>query len=205
MGKNGYIPSRDAEFRNWGDNFAKQAGTHQADLFLTEAQVAELTSGSTEFANKYEAHLTAQDAAEAATMDKKKARKDYESKIRIIAGIIQANPEIPDSLRETMGLPVHDTTPSVVNPQTPQSLEAKGSDDGVNHLNWKAGENKTGTMYLIEAKVADSISYAMIDVVTKTKYDHKKQTPGVRVSYRVRAKRGEKLSEHSNIATVYDE
>ena len=54
-------------------------------------------------------------------------------------------------------------------------------------------------------KTGESTTYTMVDVVTKTKYDHKNQTPGVKVSYRILAKRGEKLSGHSNIATVYDE
>jgi hypothetical protein len=204
MGKNGYIPTRDAEFQNFSNNFAKQAGLYQAELFLTVEQTAKLATSSTEFEGKYDAHLVAQNAAEAATGSKNESRKAFERNIRTIAGIIQANPDIPNSLREILELPVHDTTHSVVNPQTPEALQAYGTDEGVNHLDWKPGENKSGTMYVIEAKIGDELSFSMIDVVTKTKYDHKEQTPGVRISYRVRAKRGEKLSEHSNTATVYE-
>jgi len=203
MGKNDYIPARDSEFQNFSNNFAKQATEHQADLFLTVEQTAKLTTSSTDFDAKYDAHLLAQNAAEAATGDKNESRKSFEKEIRSIAGIIQANPDIPNNLREILGLPVHDNIHTHIHPQIPQDLYAEGSPTGVNHLNWEAGENKPGTMYVVEAMQAGEKDFSFVDVVTKTKYDHKGQTPGVMITYQIKAKRGDEVSQPSNNAVVY--
>jgi len=203
MGKNDYIPARDSEFQNFSNNFAKQATEHQADLFLTVEQTAKLTTSSTDFDAKYDAHLLAQNAAEAATGDKNESRKSFEKEIRSIAGIIQANPDIPNNLREILGLPVHDNIHTHIHPQIPQDLYAEGSPTGVNHLNWEAGENKPGTMYVVEAMKAGEKDFSFVDVVTKTKYDHKGQTPGMMITYQIKAKRGDEVSQPSNNAVVY--
>ena len=48
-------------------------------------------------------------------------------------------------------------------------------------------------------------AWTIIDTVTATSYIHEAQTPGVQVSYRVRAKRRTVFSPYFNAVTAYDE
>ena len=203
MANKNYIPHADADFKEFSTNFAKQVATHQAELPVSVEESGKLTTDSTDFDAKYDAHLLAQNAAEAATGDKNESRKSFEKEIRSIAGIIQANPDIPNNLREILGLPIHDNIHTHIHPQIPQDLYAEGSPTGVNHLNWEAGENKPGTMYVVEAMKAGEKDFSFVDVVTKTKYDHKGQTPGMMITYQIKAKRGDEVSQPSNNAVVY--
>jgi hypothetical protein len=205
MAKTGYIPRSDAEFKEFSTNFAKKVGIHKAELPVSEAQVTELDNNSSNFNTKYTVHIDAQDTAEGATVDKNESRKTLVVNIRDVAGAIQADKSVPNNLREILGLPVHDTTHSVINPEVPEDLTAIVSLDKIIQLDWKAGLNKPGTMYAVEAKIGDAAQYSLIDMTTKTKYAHKNQTPGIKINYRIYAKRADKVSPHSNIATVYDD
>jgi hypothetical protein len=42
-----------------------------------------------------------------------------------------------------------------------------------------------------------------VDAVTATKYEHLGQTPGVRATYRIKARRRAVLSDPSNEAVIY--
>ncbi len=204
MAKNSYIPAKDAELRDFAVNFNTVVREHLADFNITQEQSDALDTKVQDFVAKLSAHQVAKDEAQAATANKNESRSSTEKDLRDIAQIIQNVPNISPGLLELAGLPVHDTTPTPVVPVQPESLEANGEDTGENHLNWKAGDNKPRTLYVVEAKIGESPDFVMVDVVTKTKYIHQKQTPGVRVSYRVRAKRGEQVSAPSNVATVYE-
>ena len=204
MAQNRYIPTRDGDFKEFS---LKLVGVVKANLTaygITLAQSDKLELKINDFVVKYGAHLTAKDAAQSATADKNDSRTLAEKDLREVAQIIQNFPEITPALLEAAGLPVHDTTPTPITPVSPESLEAYGDDNGENHLEWKAGDNKPGTIYVIEAKIDPNPEFALVDVVTKTKYIHKGQTPGVRVSYRVKAKRGDLISSPSNVAVVYE-
>jgi hypothetical protein len=82
-------------------------------------------------------------------------------------------------------------------------LVATGTSDGTNSLKWNRSGNRQGTTFIIEAKIGDSNVWTMIDAVTNSTYKHKNQTPGVKVQYRVRAKRGDFESGYTNVAVVY--
>ena len=203
MANNGYIPGPDTKFENWADQFAKKVGTDFASLGVKEAMSIQLTEDATDFVTKMSDLLNAKIAAKAATEAKNDTRTALESVVRTVAGIIQSNPDVTDEQKKALGLPVHDSVHSVVHPQQPKELNAKGDPAGVNLLNWEPGENKPGTMYVIEAMKQDETGFSYVDVVTKTKYDHKNQKPGEMITYQVKAKRGDEISAPSNAAVVY--
>jgi uncharacterized protein YggE len=108
-----------------------------------------------------------------------------------------------DKLAE-IGIDADDLTPSSIAPQTPSDLVAQGFSSGKNTLKFNRNGNKTGTIFLIEAKIGDAANYVIIGTTTKTTYNHTGQKPGVKVVYRVRAQRGDDFSEYSNEAVVYE-
>jgi len=203
MANKNYIPHADADFKEFSTNFAKQVATHQAELPVSVEESGKLTTDSTDFNDKYEIHIEAQDVAKGATANKNEAKDSLEDNIRDLAGKIQADKSVSNNLRSILGLPVHDNIHTHIHPQIPQDLYAEGSPTGANHLNWEAGENKPGTMYVVEAMKAGEKDFSFVDVVTKTKYDHKGQTPGVLITYQIKAKRGDEVSQPSNNAVVY--
>jgi hypothetical protein len=198
-----YLPTNDRELLAWLKNFNKIAADNRAALGLTEDDLAELTAAETNFEMRLSANDTAQQAALAATEEKNAAHKVAEKLARRKGQGIQAREGVSDGLRDQLGLRVRDGVRSVSSVETPLELVAMPHADGTNTLKWKAGGNKAGVQYLIEAKVEESGAWALVDATTRTSYTHTGQTPGQKVRYRVRAKRGEKTSGFSNEAGVY--
>ena len=203
MPNHDYVPSEDLQFKEFGENFVKVATVKMLELGLSQAQVDQLTTYQADFDTALDQHIDAQLAAKTATGLKNDTRKLYEKDIRNTATFVQGNPAVTNELKQDLGLPIHDTTPSVVVPVQAADLTAEGTQSGTNVLDWKSGGNKPGTIYVIEKKFKDDPDFSYVDVSTATKYNHKGQTPGVFMLYRIIAKRGDVLSEPSNEASVY--
>jgi len=203
MPNHDYVPSEDLQFKEFGENFVNVASEKMTELQLSQAQVDQLTTDQTAFDTALDQHLAAQLEAKTATGLKNDNRKLYENNIRNIATFIQGNPAVSNEDKQDLGLPIHDTTPSVVVPVPPADLKAEGTQSGTNLLDWKNGGNKPGTIYVIEKKLKDDPEFSYVDVATATKYKHTGQKPGVFMLYRIKAKRGKLLSEPSNEASVY--
>ena len=198
-----YLPTNDRELLAWLKNFNKVAATNKVVLGLTDSEIAELTAAETSFDTKIAANDAMQQAAKATTDEKNTARKAVAKLARIKGQRIQTSDGVSDSLREQLGLTVSDGTRSAGSAETPLELLATPHADGTNTLKWKSGGNKPGIQYLIEARVGDDKVWALIDATTRTSYSHTGQTPGQKVRYRMRAKRGDKQSGYSNEAGVY--
>ena len=198
-----YLPTNDRELLAWLKNFTTTATANKSTLGLTEAELTEMTDARNTLDAKLTANDTAQRVAIAATEEKNRAHQAAASLARKRARAIQARDSVPDSLRDQLGLTVRDATRTSGLPETPPELLATPHADGTNTLKWKAGGNKPGTQYLIEARTGESAVWALVDAVTKTSYTHTGQTPGQKVRYRVRAKRSDTTSSYSNEAGVY--
>jgi hypothetical protein len=198
-----YLPQNDRELLAWLKNFNRVAANNKAALGFTEDDLTELMTAEQAFDAKLSANDTAQQAALAATQEKNTAHKAAEKLARRKGQGIQAREGVSAGLKDQLGLTVRDGVRSVSTAETPIELVAMPHADGTNTLKWKAGGNKSGTQYLIEAKVGESGAWALVDAVTRISYTHTNQTPGQKVRYRVRAKRGDKTSGYSNVAGVY--
>ena len=203
MADNDYIDSNDLKFSEQGDTLIKGLTKYMADIGISQTQIDGLTAEHAAFASALQAHLDAQQAAKTATGLKNDTRAILEKTFRNLAMFVQNNPAATNEMIEECGLPRHDTTPSVIIPVNPTDLKAEGLESGTIKLNWKNGGNKPNTIYVIEHKHKDDPDFSFVDVSTATKYNHKGQTPGEFVLYRIKAKRGDLISEPSNEVAVY--
>ena len=199
-----YIPNSEKARRDMAVNMTNAIRNDLVKYGVSQTLFDDLDAKVIDLVAKMTANDVAHDDAQAARAAKDTAMVVMIKILRIVAQIIQNYPEITPELLEAAGLHEHDKIPTPIVLYVPDSLTAEGDDKGDNRLRWKAGENKPHIMYAVEAKIDPSPDFVMIDVVTKTNYVHKGQTPGVRVSYRVRAKKNEAVSAPSNVATVYE-
>jgi len=104
-----------------------------------------------------------------------------------------------DALLDAAGLPVHDSSPSDTTPVVPAMLVCTPAGNGKNMLTWDRNGNLPRTTFDIEAKRGAATGFSHVYSVTATKY--KDASPaGAPVIYRVRARRGARISDPSNEA-----
>ncbi len=197
------IPRRDNDFNSFATHLIGVVKANPAAYGLTQEQADKVDLKIVDFVAKLAALVSAKDLAKSATAEKNVSRQDAEKNLREIIQIIYNFPDITEGLLETAGLFVHDTTPSPINVADPVGLKVESDENGDNSLNWSAGDNKPGTMYVIEIKRDPAVKFSFVDVVTKTKYIHKNQPAGVRTSYRIKAKRGDQVSSPSQVVIIY--
>ncbi|WP_395139813.1 hypothetical protein [Armatimonas sp.] len=197
-----YLPTNDREFLAWLKNFNQVAVVNKTVFGFTTDDLSELTAAETTLEDAIATNDAAQSAAQAAMTAKTQAQSAAMTSARTAAQRAQTS-KATDALRDALGITVRDKVRSTLTAQTPLDLVATPHADGTNTLKWKSGENKPGTQYLIEAKAADAGAWALIDAITRTSYTHTSQTPGQKVRYRVRAKRGDSTSGYTNEVGVY--
>lgn len=196
-------PSNDTLFSTWLANFISVANNNLTTLSMTAADITLLQTQRADLDAKVASFNAAQAAAKSATSAKAQSRRTVNATTNGRANMILANPNIPNSLKEQLGLNPR-SKPTATAPAKPLNLVASPLATGVNVLTWEEGGNRvTTTQYFIEAKYSQNGAWRLIDAVTKTRYEHKAQTPGVRVGYRVRAKRGDVFSDYSTDAVAY--
>ena len=103
-----YIPRPDAEFNTWQANFLSYVDTNQASFGLTAADLTPLTTAQASWRGDYQAHITAQTAAEGAQQTKKNTRDSYESSLRALVRRLQGLPTLTDAQRAEMGITLRD-------------------------------------------------------------------------------------------------
>src|SRR5258708_33032067 len=119
--------------------------------------------------------------------------------IRKINGQAVATPD----LIIAAGMKVKDTDPTAINPVAPSDLVVTARADGTHTMQWKANGNKSGTLYLPHVKIGEATTWTMLEPTTKTSFQHTGNTPGVKVTYMVKARRRDITGPESNIAVVY--
>jgi hypothetical protein len=105
-----YIPSSDAEFRTWLQNFLAYANANLAALGLVAADLAPLQTGFTTWETAYADHTSAQAAGLAARQAKDDIRRDVTTLARGLGQRLQSAPTVLDSQRQSLGLNVRSTT-----------------------------------------------------------------------------------------------
>lgn len=185
-------------------NFNTVANANLATLTtLSAGDITALTAIKTNLDAAIADRIAKEEAAEAATvvvksnMDAGNAALDLRlKKVVSVAGL-------PNALATQLGLHLRDTVPTSVVAVAPTNLTAKGADTGVTQLIWKSGGNASGTTYVIEARPGSTGAFVFVNITTKTRFSHTGQTSGVRMEYRVKARRATNESPFSNTAVVY--
>ncbi|MDT5061916.1 MAG: hypothetical protein QOH63_2375 [Acidobacteriota bacterium] len=101
-----YLPSSDADFDIWQQNFYTYVNAHLAELGLTAADLAPLTAAQTSWQNAFSSHITAQAAALGARQGKDTARDSFEFLTRAFVRRVQAIPTMTDAARASMNITV---------------------------------------------------------------------------------------------------
>lgn len=199
-----FYPANNAEFVIWLLNFITVATANKAALGLTEAQLDALNDLKTTFSSQLNDQQAKKEASVAATTLVGDSRKFLNSELGSLNAVFKANKNITAALLEELGLNANgDSLVSSV-PVSPVDLVVTGSSNGTNALKWASGGNKSRINYIVEGKIGDAAGYAFVTVSTKTRFDHKNQTPGVRAFYRVKAVSGDLESSYSNEAVIYN-
>jgi len=104
-----YIPDADGQFAAWANNLMDYADGHLVDLGLVAGDLADLSNMQADFDAKMADHITAQQAAKAATQAKNDSRREFKLAIRRLVKKLQASDAVRDSQREALGITVADT------------------------------------------------------------------------------------------------
>lgn len=198
-----YIPKPDFEAAAYLDTMLDALEANEVNYGFIADDFAAVRVLLTAFVNALNASNAAKGTAQVAVAAKDTARADLEAALRPLVAQIQVNPIVEDADRVAAGIPIRDTTRTFSNPITPSDLVATADAAGTNSLKWASAGNSTGIQYVVEAKVGTAAVFSTVDVVTATTYRHTERTPGQKVEYRVRARRGDAISDPSNVAVVY--
>lgn len=198
-----YIPKPDQEAVAYLDTLITALEANEVAYGGVADDFASLRTLHTAFEDALNVSNTKKGEAQIAVANKDAARLDLEAAVRPEVAQIQVNPAVLDADRVTAGIPIRDTVRTFSNPITPTDLVAVADAAGTNTLKWDDAGNATGIQYVVEGKVGAAAGFSTVDVVTARTYRHTGQTPGVKVEYRIRARRGNAISDPSNVAVVY--
>lgn len=113
-----YIPTSDAEFSAWLNNFIKYADAHLAELGLVAADITPLSAAATAFNTAVENSVAAQAAAKGTLATRDSARDTAEGLARPLVQLLQASPKVQNSDRQSLGLNVRSTSRTAVSAPT---------------------------------------------------------------------------------------
>jgi hypothetical protein len=179
------------------------ASSNASILQLTPADIVTMTGLSTAYGTSYSTMVTARDAARASTQTKDTAKAALIANFRAFARRAYANPNVSDALIAQLGLPVHDTTRTPINPVAPINLVANSFANGEVKLRWKRGGNpRNGIVFWVEASF-DLANWSVVGTSTRASFALQDQTPGLTRYFRVRATATDKISAPSNEAVIY--
>jgi len=197
-----FLPASDTGLDTWAVNFAEKATQYESQIPLSSTEVKALQTAQQEFNAAIEAHVQAVHAARARRVAKLLARRKLTNLASAYNARIQADTKVSSAAKTDMGLTVR-RKPLLVTPLRPIQVTVTGTDIGINTVRWKPGSNKRGTVYHIEAMRGDAGQWVLVGSVTATRFDHSEQTPGVRVLYRIVARRRNAFSIPSVEVAVY--
>lgn len=200
---NTFYPTNDAEFAIWLSNFTAKSDVHQATLGLDAADVTILRDGLNDFNSQLNTKQQKKEEAIAQTELVRVERRKLNKTVGLLNNKFKSIDGLATNIIEELGLNVDDDILTKTMPNVPRDLVVTGTSNGINYLKWSRAGNRQGTLFVIEAKIADSNEWTMINAVTSSKFKHSNQSPGVKIQYRVKAKRGDLESNYSNGANVY--
>lgn len=117
-----YIPSRDADFMVWIDNFSELLTAAPTDYGLTSSDATALAALTADFDSALSAATNGSTRGPSTIAAKDSARAAAEARARQLATIIQANPSVTEQQKTDLGLTVRKTNKTPVPPPTTSPL-----------------------------------------------------------------------------------
>jgi hypothetical protein len=128
MADNNYIPAQDGKFNDWAKNVIAQLSGKADDWNIPAAEVGTLTANFTAWTAAWAAYQVP-NHGKTDTLNKTGARKTLESAMRaFIKSFLLYNSAVTDADRQTLGIPIHDTTRTPATaPSTKPEAEVKAA------------------------------------------------------------------------------
>jgi hypothetical protein len=128
-----YIPSTDADFSAWLNNFITFADANTADLGLTKEELAPLKAAATDWDTAYSANIAAQAAAKGTGATKNAARSDAEALARPLVQRLQSTGTVKDAHRQSLGINVRSTKRTAVGEPTTRPIATIDTSQRLQH------------------------------------------------------------------------
>lgn len=109
-----YIPDTEVEYEVWLDNLITYATANLAELRLTADDLSELQESRNAWQEAIASYRAAQALADIAQQTRIDKRRLTKSQARILVQQLQADPELTDSQRVGLGIPVRSTNRNLV-------------------------------------------------------------------------------------------
>lgn len=197
-------PGDDEKFAATLQNILTVANANLDVLNLTANDLAPLQTSQETLRTKIAASIAQRAAAFASTIERRNARTSAATNLRLLQSKIKTNPALPPQLATQLGIKSNSGRTQSLTPQTPADLVVTPDVNGTNTLRWKAGGNKRGAIYVVEARVGSATEFTFVNNSTRLSFAHTGQSLGISVSYRVKAQRNDKVSAYSNEAVAYN-
>jgi hypothetical protein len=118
-----YIPAKDSELVSWGANFISKVTASEMRWDIPPHETMDLQVSYDTFV-ALQKKADSPDKTTVIVAEKNAARKQFEEKVRALAGFRLKNPIITDAERIDLGLHVRDTTPTTIDvPKTRPELD----------------------------------------------------------------------------------
>lgn len=183
-------------------NLADVCAAHQAELNLTLDDVAEIQGAADSFTTDLNAAVAAKAAARSAVEAKNITRQRSREIAAKWSRIFRSNESIPDSLLVNMRMAPHVVPGTRTTPNAPSSFTASVNGEGSVLLKWHRAGNRQGTQFVIEVQYEPGARWTILDITTQCKYRARFE-PGRYVAFRVKARRGGRVSEISQPCTLW--
>lgn len=199
-----YYGMSETEFRAWYANFSATVVANAELLPITPAQVTEISTAQTTYANSVSAMTAAHDAAKAATNTKNDAYGAAFALVQLWANQWQADPSVPQELILELGLNIRDTTHGPRPIFAVTDVVASGNAVGTVRMKWNRGANLSGCNFIVQSRPVGGTEWTFVTVTTKTRLAIG-GLPITATEMRVLTERRGILSEPSESTVVYGE
>ena len=197
-----YIPQKDGDLVPWTENFIAVANANLPALGLIAGDITALTTKKSDYSTGLNAAVAKQAESKAATDNKNVKKSALTDNIRVLARQIQARPGVPDNLKVQLGLNAPDPVPSPTGPFPPVSTTIESLSLHQYRISWGRNGNSYGTTFIIEFTFELGQPWQMIGTTTKASYDTNHTNPAGTTFFRVKAQKGEIISDPGNIVSL---
>jgi hypothetical protein len=140
-----YIPTSDAEFSAWLNNFISYANANLTPLGLVATDLTPLQTAATAFNTAVGNNVAAQAAAKGTRESKDSARDAAEGLARPLVQRLQTAPEVKNSQRQSLGLNVRSTSRTAAAAPTSRPVATVDTRQRLQHTISFVDENTPGS------------------------------------------------------------
>jgi hypothetical protein len=197
-----YIPLKDGDLVPWSENFIAVANANLVTLGLAAGDITAVTTKKTTYATNLNTAIAKQAESKAATENKNIAKDALKENIRTLARQIQAKPGVPDNLKEQLGLKVPNLVPTPSGPFPPTDTTIEILAVHQYRIKWNRNGNPQTAVFLIESALLPEGPWQIIGTSTKVSFDTVFHNPAGPTFFRVKAQKGDLVSETGNVVMV---